>query len=42
MIADLLRFLSLFCGVFMACGLAGFSVIFMAWIMSRRDNGWDR
>ncbi len=42
MIADILRFLFLFCGVSMTFVFAGFGVFFMAWIMSRRDNGWDR
>ncbi len=42
MIADILRFLFLFCGISMACMFAGFGVFFLAWVMSRRDNGWDR
>jgi len=42
MSADILRFFFLFCGVSMASAFAGFGVFFMAWILSRNHNGWDR
>ncbi len=41
MIAAILRFLFLFCGVSIAGVLAGFGVFFMAWLLSRRTNGWE-
>jgi len=42
MFSDILRFLFLIGGLSMACTFAGFGVFFLAWIMSRRGNGWDR
>ena len=42
MTADILRFLFLFFGVSMACAFAGFGVFFLAWVMSRKGNGWER
>ena len=40
MIAEILRFAFLFCGVTLAFVFAGFGVFFLAWVMSQRDNGW--
>lgn len=42
MIGTILRFLFLFCGGTLACVLAALGVLYFAWVMSRRDNGWER
>ncbi len=42
MIAILLRFLLVFCGGSLVFVLAGIGVVYTAWVMSRRDNGWNR
>jgi len=42
MITIILRFLLVFCGGSLVCVLAGIGVVYTAWIMSRKDNGWDR
>ncbi len=31
-----------FCGAPLACVITGLGVLYAAWRMSRRDNGWDR
>lgn len=42
MIAAILRFLFLFCGGALAGVFTAFGVLYFAWVMSRRDNGWER
>ena len=42
MLTIILRFLLVFCGGSLVCVLAGIGVVYTAWIMSRKDNGWDR
>lgn len=42
MTAMMLRFLLVVCGGSLACVLTCIGVIYSAWRMSRRDNGWDR
>jgi hypothetical protein len=41
MIAILLRFLLVFCGGSLACVVVSVGVVYSAWIMSRRANGWS-
>jgi hypothetical protein len=38
----ILRFLLVLCGGSLMCLGTGVGVIYLAWAMSRRDNGWDR
>jgi hypothetical protein len=40
MIATILRFLFLFCGVSLVFVFAGIGVLYLAWVMAQRDNGW--
>jgi len=42
MTAMVLRFLLVCCGGPLACAIVGVGVLYSAWLMSRRDNGWDR
>jgi len=42
MTAVTLRFLLVACGGPLACVLTAFSVLYSAWRLSRRGNGWDR
>ncbi len=42
MIAIILRFLLLFCGISLVFVIAGVGVLYFAWVMAQRDNGWDR
>jgi hypothetical protein len=42
MMAGILRFLFLLGGISMACLFAGMGLFFLAWVMSRRENGWDK
>ena len=38
----ILRLLFLFCGGTLGCAITAFGVLYFAWVMSRRDNGWER
>lgn len=38
----LFRFLLAFCGASLTCLVTGIGVVYLAWVMSQRDNGWDR
>jgi len=42
MTAMVLRFLLVFCGGSLVCVLAGVGVVYMAWVMAQRDNGWQQ
>ena len=42
MTAMILRLIVVVCGGSLACVVVGAVVLYAAWIMSRRDNGWDR
>lgn len=42
MTAMILRFLWVACGGSLAFTLTCVGVLYSAWRMSRRDNGWDR
>jgi len=42
MVSFVLRFLMVVCGGSLACVVVCVVVIYSAWAMSRRDNGWDR
>ncbi len=42
MTAIILRFLLVFCGGTLACVVTAIGVVYLAWVMSRPDNGWDR
>lgn len=42
MIGMILRFIFLFCGGTLVCAITAFGVLYFAWVMSRRDNGWER
>ena len=38
----ILRFLLVLCGGTLACVAGAIGVVYLAWVMSRPDNGWDR
>jgi hypothetical protein len=38
----ILRFVLVFCGGPLACAVVAFGVVYLAWVMSRPHNGWDR
>jgi type IV secretory pathway VirB2 component (pilin) len=38
----ILRSLFVICGGPLACAVATIGVVYLAWMMSRPDNGWDR
>ena len=38
----LLRFLLVFCGGSFALAITVIGSVYLAWVMSRPDNGWDR
>jgi hypothetical protein len=42
MAAMILRFLLACFGSLLACVVVGVGILYSAWWMSRRDNGWDR
>lgn len=42
MIGIILRFLLTVCDGLLVCGVVVAGILYSAWIMSRRDNGWDR
>lgn len=42
MAAIILHFLLVLCGGSLVCLVTGVGVVYLAWVMSRRDNGWDR
>jgi hypothetical protein len=42
MTAVTLRFLLVACGGPLACALTCIGVLYSAWRLSRRSNGWDR
>lgn len=42
MTAIVLRLLVVLCGGSLACAMVCAGVLYSAWLMSRRDNGWDR
>jgi hypothetical protein len=42
MTSMVLRFLLACCGGLFVCVLAGVGVVYMAWVMAQRDNGWQQ
>jgi hypothetical protein len=42
MTVETLRILLVACGGPLACTFTSIGVLYSAWRMSRRDNGWDR
>ncbi len=42
MASMILRLLLVGCGGPFACVVVGVGLLYLAWRMSRRDNGWDR
>jgi len=38
----ILRFLLAFCGGPLVCVGTAIGIVYLAWVMSRPDNGWDQ